>query len=146
MGRPGGNQISISNAYLSGEFETEAMRKVRRQTRPSDGPHLVLALVLLIFVVAASLSDGRLLPDFASSSKPGQTVSGDDRLVTGSILIAPPEGNVCEHRLIDNRSWHIRPAGFVACDEAVSWTAQQRNGASAVTRIEAIREGFHPKR
>jgi hypothetical protein len=117
----------------------------RRATR--DGQHAVLAAVLIVFVVAASLSDGKLIPDFLSGGAPKPVALGNtaDDLKTGSILITPSDGNICEHRLIDNETWRIRHHGFVACDEAISRTAQQtmRNPAE---RIEAIRDGFFAKR
>lgn len=113
-----------------------------------DGQRAVLAAVLIVFVVAASLSDGKLIPDFISGRAPKTPIVGnpaDDELKTGSILITPSDGNICELRLIDNETWRIRHNGFVTCDEAVSWTALQaiRNPAE---RIEAIRDGFFTKR
>lgn len=112
-----------------------------------DGQYAVLAAVLIVFVVAASLSDGKLIPDFVRGGTPKPSAFGNpaDDLKTGSILITPLEGNICEQRLIDNETWRIRHNGFVACDEAIARTAQQtiRN---PVERIEAIRDGFFTKR
>ncbi len=48
------------------------------------------------------------------------------------------DGNVCEHRLIDNATWRIRPNGHVNCDGPVSWAAQEATRNSA-QRMEAIR-------
>lgn len=122
------------------------MPKVRQTHKPREGPQIVLALILLIFVGAASLSDGRLLPDFSSPPEATRSMSGGDALITGSILVVPPQGNVCEHRLIDNETWRIRPAGFVACDEAVAWNARQRQSDASPSRLEAIRSAFNPRR
>jgi hypothetical protein len=113
-----------------------------------DGQFAVLAAVLIVFVVAASLSDGKLVPDFISGGAPGLVAAGnptDDDLKTGSILITPSEGNLCEHRLIDNKTWRIRSNGVIPCDEAVSWAAQQTH-PNPSARIEAIRDGFFTRR
>ncbi len=67
---------------------------------------------------------------------------GDDDLTTGSILFVPSQGNVCRLRLIDNRTWTMRDAGSVVCDDAVSWNAAVREHHSPASRIEAIRSGF----
>jgi hypothetical protein len=70
----------------------------------------------------------------------------DDNLTTGSVLFVPVEGNVCRRRFIDNRTWALRDAGHVVCDEAVSWnSAAPAQPWSAPSRIEAIRHGFNPK-
>jgi hypothetical protein len=112
-----------------------------------DGQRAVLAAMLIVFVVAASLSDGKLIPDFVSGGAPKPVAFGNsaDDLKTGSILITPSDGNICELRLIDNETWRIRHNGFVACDEAIARTAPQavRNPTE---RIEAIRDGFFTKR
>jgi hypothetical protein len=109
----------------------------------------VLAVILLIVVVATSLIDGKLIPDFAALSSrvnPGGNRQPDgDHLRTGSILITPGQGNICEHRLIDNETWRIRSNGTIQCDEAVAWHAD-RGDVTWTSRIEAIRDGFFPKR
>lgn len=110
-----------------------------------DGRRAVLAAMMLVFVVATSLSDGKLLPTFAPDRTPAGNQADDD-LRTGSILITPPDGNVCEHRLIDNETWRIRPNGTVECDAAVTWHAQRNGELSPLSRIEIIREGFVSKR
>lgn len=112
-----------------------------------DGQQAVLAVVLIVFVVAGSLSDGKIIPEF-SGEKVQTTVvhtAPDDDLKTGSIYIAPADGNICEHRLIDNATWRIRANGQVACDDAVSWAAQEAR-RNKTARIEAIRDGFFQKR
>ncbi len=112
-----------------------------------DSQMAVLAAVLIVFVIAGSLSDGKIIPDFSSpAAKPELAApSADDELKTGSIYITPPDGNVCEHRLIDNATWLIRPNGTIACDSAVLSVPQQRHRDS-ILRIEAIRDGFVQKR
>ncbi len=78
------------------------------------------------------------------TSGPGEGAeTGDDYLTTGSILFVPMEGNLCRKRLIDNKTWFMRDKGYVICDEAVSWNANiQAQPYSAVTRVDAIRNGF----
>lgn len=114
-----------------------------------DGRRAVLAALLLLFVIAASLSDGKLLPTFhptLANDGIARAEPGDDDLKTGSILLVPTYGNVCEHRLIDNATWRIRGNGTVACDNAVSWNSGQPERFTSETRIDAIRHGFFPKK
>jgi hypothetical protein len=120
-----------------------------------DGRRAVLAALLLIFVAAATLSDGKFMPGFLTGERFGGTRMGEketDRrtdggdLRTGSVLITPRDGNICEHRLIDNETWRIRPNGTIQCDNAVSWQAHRDGVYTPQTRIEAIRDGFVSKR
>lgn len=113
-----------------------------------DGGRAVLAALLMVFVIATSLSDGKLIPDFAFGGKPRPVPAKqhDDDLRNGSILIAPAEGNICEHRLIDNATWQIRANGTVRCDAAVEWLPGRGDTYTPTTRIEAIRDGFVAKR
>lgn len=112
-----------------------------------DSQMAVLAAILIVFVIAGSLSDGKIIPDFSASTvKPEpESTSPDDELKTGSIYITQPDGELCEYRLIDNATWRIRPNGYVACDGPVSWAAQEA-ARNATQRIEAIRDGFVQKR
>lgn len=112
-----------------------------------DSQMAVLAAILIIFVIAASLSDGKIIPDFSPVySKPDAAVSSiEDELRTGSIYIKPADGNICEHRLIDNATWLIRSNGMIPCDQALASEVQERQRNSA-QRIEAIRDGFVQKR
>lgn len=114
-----------------------------------DGRRAVLAALLLIFVAAVTLSDGKLIPGFLSGERVGvkrTNGSTDIDLRTGSILITPRDGNICEHRLIDNATWRIRPNGTTPCDEAVSWQALGDGVQTPQSRLEAIRDGFVSKR
>lgn len=114
-----------------------------------DGRHAVLAAILLTFVVAASLSDGHLIPDFVNRGDPDVAEPiqpADDDLRTGAILIAPRDGNICELRLIDNETWQIRPGGKVECNDAVTWHPLRSDTYTAQSRIEVIRDGFFAKR
>jgi hypothetical protein len=114
-----------------------------------DGRRAVLAGLLLVFVGAASLSDGKLLPDFTPREAPAARADlqpEEDDLRTGSILITPPNGNICEYRLIDNETWRIRANGTVQCDAAVTWHPKRGGEHTSTSRIEAIRDGFVFKR
>lgn len=114
-----------------------------------DGRRAALAALLLIFVAAASLSDGKLIPDFIRKgpSIAERTVSEpDEDLRTGSILIRPAAGNLCEHRLIDNATWRIHSDGFVRCDAVVTQQPHRDGELTPLMRIEAIRDGFVSKR
>ncbi len=113
-----------------------------------DGPRVVLAAILLIFVIATSLSDGRLLPDFSARQAAGQRASPEpaEDLRTGSILVTSPDGSNCEYRVIDNETWRIRTVGRVACDDAVKRQAARNGTYTPQSRLEAIRDGFVSKR
>lgn len=113
-----------------------------------DSQMAVLAAILIVFVVAGSLSDGRIIPDFSGARSASKTVATDpdDDLNTGLIYITPPDGNICERRLIDNATWRIYPSGHVNCDEVASRAAQQEGDRNSALRIEAIRDGFFQKR
>ena len=120
----------------------------RHRWTERDGRLAVLAAIMLVFVVAASLSDGRLLPDFSAWRAPVARTSPDpaDTLRTGSILITPAQGNICEHRIIDNATWRIHSGGQVACDDALKWQAERNGTYTPQTRLGAIRDGFYSKR
>lgn len=121
----------------------------RRGSR--DGVYAVLATPMLIFVAAASYSDGKLIPDFVRKNRPAadraqHDSDKNDKLRSGSVLITSRDGNVCERREIDNATWRVRPAGRVECDEAVTWHPRGDDVYTAQSRIEAIRDGFVSKR
>jgi hypothetical protein len=124
----------------------------RHQWAARDGRRAVLAALMLIFVAAATLSDGKLIPDFLTKGAPIATRASrepdnKEDLRTGTVLIAPRDGNICEHRLIDNETWRIRPNGTILCDAAVSWQPPLRDGTyTPQSRLEAIRDGFVAKR
>jgi hypothetical protein len=130
----------------------QPQERVRNRRSAHDGYRAVLAALLLLFVLAATFSDGRLFPSLTGMARQSQDAEAqvndaesDDELRTGSILIVPAQGNVCRQKLIDNATWHIRDNGFVLCDDAVSWRSDRGAGRSGA-RIEAIRDGFFPKR
>lgn len=107
----------------------------------------VLAAIMLVFVIATSLSDGRLLPDFSARQAPAVSSADQaDNLRTGSILITSADGNTCEYREINNETWRIRSSGRVPCDEALKRQAERNGLYTPQTRLEAIRDGFVSKR
>jgi hypothetical protein len=77
-------------------------------------------------------------PQFLSAP---QVASGDTRYVTGTIILVPTEGNVCQRRVIENATWRIHDKGYVDCDSALS-----ANPVSiADSRMAVIRDGFRNK-
>lgn len=115
-----------------------------------DARRAVLAAIMLVFVIATSFSDGKLLPSVDPTGAPpdagGAEAPHEADLRTGWILITPAFGNICEHRLIDNETWRVRPNGTIQCDAAVAWHRQRNGEHTAQSRIEAIRDGFVSKR
>ena len=115
-----------------------------------DGRRAVLAVLMLAFVAATSFSDGKLLPDFMTRDAPAVIRAGLERPVddfrTGTILVTPKDGNICEQRSIDNETWRIRSSGTVPCEAAVTWQPQRNDSHTSHSRLEAIRNGFVTKR
>ena len=113
---------------------------------------LVACLVLLVlFGLVALFGNGIVPANFAANpsaiAERSGTGDGDDDLRTGSILFVPDQGNVCRKRVIDNATWRIHDGGAVVCNEAVSWNANAAGSRnSPIARIEAIRDGFQPKK
>lgn len=60
-----------------------------------------------------------------------------------AVLFVPLKGNVCRRRVIDNETWLIADAGFVTCDEAVTWNSHYPDVKfQFAERIEQMRSGF----
>jgi phosphatidylserine decarboxylase len=60
-----------------------------------------------------------------------------------AVLFVPLKGNVCRRRVIDNQTWLIADAGFVTCDEAVTWNSNYPDVKfQFAERIEQLRTGF----
>lgn len=122
----------------------------QEQRAARDARRAVLAAVMLVFVIATSLSDGGLVPNADPNGAPPRTRAAEGShegdLRTGLILITPAFGNICEHRLIDNETWRVRPNGTIQCDAAVAWHRQRNGEHTSQSRIEAIRDGFVSKR
>ena len=128
-----------------------ARRRARQKLTARDGYRSVLAALLLLIVFAVTLSDDRVVSLLTSPFRPqaqraANDGTGDDELRTGSILFVPDRGNVCRQKLIDNTTWRIWDNGFVYCNEAVSWNAVHGRRYTPTSRIEAISDGFFPRR
>lgn len=107
-----------------------------------------MAFIMLVFVFAISLSDGRIIPAFLTrdaTSNRASIEAQDNVLATGSIYIASPDSQICEHRQIDNNTWRIRDSGSVLCDRTGAMSFQQPE-RSTPSRIDAIRDGFFPRK
>jgi len=62
-----------------------------------------------------------------------------------AVLFVPLKGNVCRRRVIDNQTWLIADAGFVTCDEAVTWNSHYPDTKfQFAERVEQMRSGFRP--
>jgi len=60
-----------------------------------------------------------------------------------AVLFVPLKGNVCRRRVIDNETWLIADAGYVTCDEAVTWNSNYPDVKfQFAERIEQLRSGF----
>ena len=117
------------------------------QQAARDWTRAALAFMMLVFVFALSLSDGRILPAFLTADNHSSTPPIEVRasaLAKGSIYITSPDSPICEYRQIDNNTWRIRGGGSVLCDQAEALSLQQpRNTMPA--RIDAIRDSFFPR-
>ncbi|ARQ01494.1 hypothetical protein DFP91_1072 [Pseudorhodoplanes sinuspersici] len=115
-----------------------------------DWTRAILAFIMLVFVFALSLSDGRIFPAFlmadASSSSALPIESQASILAKGSIYIASPDSRMCEYREIDNSTWRIRNGGTVLCDQTGSLSLQQPDRNPMPARIDAIRDSFFPRK
>ena len=111
-----------------------------------DWSRAVLAFLMLVFVAAISISDGRIIPAFLTraASGPDSIRVEDKPLAKGAIFIASPDSQTCKHRLIDNETWHIREQGTVLCDHTGSLREADRD--TGPTRLEAIRDSFFPRK
>lgn len=60
-----------------------------------------------------------------------------------AVLFVPLRGNVCRRRVIDNETWLIADAGYVTCDEAVTWNSHYPDVKfQFAERMEQLRSGF----
>lgn len=119
--------------------------KRRRKVPHRDAYRAGLAGLVLMALVALAFYQS--WPDSGAKKKPEPPYAAgnaqDHPLRTGSLLIVPPQGQRCQHRVIDNKTWFIRDNGYVDCEEAMSKGADQagRDGNSS-PRLDAIRDAF----
>lgn len=60
-----------------------------------------------------------------------------------AVLFVPLKGNVCRRRVIDNETWLIADAGYVTCDEAVTWNSHYPDVRfQFAERLDQLRSGF----
>lgn len=60
-----------------------------------------------------------------------------------AVLFVPLKGNICRRRVIDNQTWLIADAGFVTCDEAVTWNSHYPEARlQFAERFEQLKSGF----
>jgi hypothetical protein len=60
-----------------------------------------------------------------------------------AVLFVPLKGNVCRRRVIDNETWLIADAGYVTCDEAVTWNSHYPDVKfQFAERLDQLRTGF----
>lgn len=114
-----------------------------------DWTRAALAFLMLAFVFILSLSDGRIIPAFLTrgsidNAAPVETQAS--ALAKGSIYIASPDSQMCEHRVIDNNTWRIRNSGTVLCDQTGSLSTRQPERNTMPARLDAIRDSFFPRK
>ena len=112
-----------------------------------DWSRAVLAFLMLVLVVALSLSEGRIIPAFLTGDSPSAMAPAEPKgLSKGAIYIPSPDAQTCEYRQIDNDTWRIRNAGTVPCDHTGSLSSRQPDRNTTPARLEAIRDSFFPRR
>ena len=88
-----------------------------------------------------------------ASVKPGPVVrvpqqayslNDDDDIRTGSILITPPRGDLCQHNLFDNLTGQIWSLGSVSCEDALIRSNEKH--PSFPERLQAISGAFRAQR
>lgn len=125
-----------TKAKASSSFERDRRREI------------VICAWLSAVLAAAIIASGAVAKIAGwSDANPGREMAymaPAGELQSGAVLFVPTEGNVCRRRMIDKDTWRIREAGFVTCDEAVTWNsgAQSQKYFVAAARIDAIRAGF----
>ena len=93
----------------------------------------------------ASLQSGPAArgPSRASMSE-GYTLTDDDQIRTGSILITPSRGDKCQHSLFDNYTGLVWPVGTVSCEAALLKSKEKQ--PSAPDRLQVIGAAFRSAR
>lgn len=130
----------------------KATRVVRTRPRKPDNRarnRIFIVAGLLLVVCGWSLyAASHLLRPSEMMRTSMQKAPGDrsEELRTGEILVVPLEGNICQKKIIDNRTGQIRDGGTVVCDEAVSWNSNLASSPQAAqSRMNAIRDAFSRK-
>jgi hypothetical protein len=106
-----------------------------------EARHALLACGALALLVAGTLSVTTIMSRVSAPSAAALAARGK-----APVLFVPERGNLCRQRLLDNSNWTIQDAGYVACDDEVSWNVGNPTVKySADTRIDAVRSGFSRK-
>lgn len=80
--------------------------------------------------------------NFANADALAMTAAEKERR-RAAVLFVPLKGNVCRRRVIDNETWLIADAGYVTCDEAVTWNSHYPEVKfQFAERVEQLRSGF----
>jgi hypothetical protein len=96
-----------------------------------------LAFCLLAIVIANWMQ---------ASASTRSIASSEAALNTGSMLVVTSTGDLCHQSIIDNRTWRIRPNGWVDCDEALAKIANSGTDPRSLgSRLQLIRQGFTGK-
>lgn len=74
----------------------------------------------------------------------GYTLTDDDQIRTGSILITPSRGDKCQHSLFDNYTGLVWPVGTVSCEAALLKSKEKQ--PSAPDRLQVIGAAFRSAR
>src|SRR5690606_37524000 len=117
-----------------------ARQKYRRRERQIG---LALAgLFGVIFAAGFTWTASVQWQNLANADALAMTAAEKERR-RAAVLFVPMKGNVCRRRVIDNETWLIADAGFVTCDEAVTWNSHYPDVRfQFAERIEQLRSGF----
>ena len=117
-----------------------ARQKYRRRERQIG---LALAgLFGVIFAAGFTWTASVQWQNLANADALAMTAAEKERR-RAAVLFVPMKGNVCRRRVIDNETWLIADAGFVTCDEAVTWNSHYPDVKfQFAERMEQMRSGF----
>lgn len=119
-------------------------RTARRAVRHREwGIGLALTLGFATIILGGFTWGAPLLQNLGAPGPGGTAAAGEGERRRAAVLFVPLKGNVCRQRLLDNETWLIADAGFVTCDEAVTWNSHYPDTRFQFTeRIEQLRSGF----
>jgi hypothetical protein len=113
-------------------------RRTGRPAADSRKAFIACCLVAGLGVVAAVIA-GRS----TEGSSRSQRTAADFGLSTGSVLIVPREGQICQQRTIDNSTWRMHDNGSVDCAEAMDKSrGSEPSGRWSGSRVDIIRDAF----
>jgi hypothetical protein len=134
---------SLKTAARAAAARRPRKRNARRTVRRREwrtGLALTLAFAALVF--GGFTWGAPLLHDLRGPGT-GDASARDSERRRAAVLFVPLKGNICRQRVIDNETWLIADAGFVTCDEAVTWNSHYPHTRFQFTeRIEQLKSGF----